>query len=273
MHRDGNAHALPHFQHAALVTRNLHPSYRLRADCKSPAQVSTGISPISSSGHVRTAKSCHAAPFPFAVSTQTLSQKNNIKIGASIQPHLSCSLVELIYHWLYCAPQSSLFMLWQNKRQRSREVLRTVFVCHRVPFLIPQAPAMPGGAACGGGGRRKARLPRFFPAALKVAWGDGLREGLCDSLHPGHPLATEPAVDSSCARGEETTADYLQSSFMEEGGLATLNKHEGSRPLLRDELVLGVAESVIRQISFGLKAAFKPPPPSPHPHTHTYNGI
>lgn len=46
-----------------------------------------------------------------------------------------------------------------------------------------------------------------------------------------------------------------------------LNKHEGSRLLLRDELVLGVAESMIRQISFGLKAAFKFPTPTP-PHTH-----
>lgn len=102
---------------------------------------------------------------------QTLSNKNNVKIGASIHPHLSCSLVELIYHCVYCTPRSSLFMLWQNKRQRSREVLRTVFVCHRVPFLIPQAPAMPGGAACGGGSRRKARLRCFF--LLLSKWHGG----------------------------------------------------------------------------------------------------
>lgn len=67
-------------------------------------------------------------------------------------------------------------MLWEYKRQQSREVLRTVFVCHRVPFLIPQAPAMPGGAVCGGGSWCKARLRRFFPAALKVAWGMGCEE-------------------------------------------------------------------------------------------------
>lgn len=133
-------------------------------------------------------------PFPSAV--PTLSQKNNIKIGASIHPHLSCSLVELIYHCVYCTPHSSLFMLWQSKRQRSREVLRTVFVCHRVPFLIPQAPAMPGGAACGGGGRRTSTPSSFLPAALKVAWGDGCRGGLRDSLNPGRP-----AVDFSCAGG------------------------------------------------------------------------
>lgn len=65
------------------------------------------------------------------------------------------------------------------KRQRSRELLRTVFVCHRVPFLIPQGPAMPGGeAACGGGSRCKARLRRFFiffPLLLSKwrSWGRG----------------------------------------------------------------------------------------------------
>lgn len=63
-------------------------------------------------------------------------------------------------------------MLWQNKRQQSREVLRTVFVCHRVPFLIPQAPVMPAGAACGGGSRCKARLRRFS-CCSESGVGDG----------------------------------------------------------------------------------------------------
>lgn len=40
-----------------------------------------------------------------------------------------------------------------------------------------------------------------FPAALKVAWGDGFREGPLQSLNPGHPLANERAADFSCARG------------------------------------------------------------------------
>lgn len=67
-------------------------------------------------------------------------------------------------------------LLWY-KRQQSREVLRTVFVCHRVPFLIPQASAMPVGAVRGGGSWCSARLPGFFsPAALKVAWGMGGEE-------------------------------------------------------------------------------------------------
>lgn len=38
-------------------------------------------------------------------------------------------------------------------------------------------------------------------------------------------------------------------------------------------LVSGVAGSVIRQISFGLKAAFKFGPVHPHTHAHTYNRI
>lgn len=104
--------------------------------------------------------------------TLTLSYKNNIKICVSIHPHLSCSLTELIYHCVYCMPHSSLFMLWQYKRQQSREVLRTVFVCHRVPFLIPQAPAMPGGAVCGGGSWCKARLRRRF-SCCSEKWRGG----------------------------------------------------------------------------------------------------
>lgn len=128
---------------------------------------------------------------PFTVSMQTLSEKNNIKIGVSIQPHLSCSLAELIYHCVYSAPHGSLFMLRQKKRRRRREVLTTVFVCHRVPFLIPQAPAMPGGAASGGGSAAQSTPPSFLPAALKVAWGDGLRGGPLDPLYPGHPAASE----------------------------------------------------------------------------------
>lgn len=68
-------------------------------------------------------------------------------------------------------------MLLRYKRQQSGEVQRTVFVCHRVPFLIPQAPAMPGGAVCvcgGGAGAQHAFL--CFPGALKVAWGMGDKE-------------------------------------------------------------------------------------------------
>lgn len=98
--------------------------------------------------------------FSITVPMQTLSSKT-IKVGAALHPRSPCSLAELIYDCVYCRPPSSLFMLRQKKRQRSREVLRTVFVCHRVPFLIPQAPAMPAGAARGGGSRRKARLRRF----------------------------------------------------------------------------------------------------------------
>lgn len=93
--------------------------------------------------------------------------------------HLSCSLMELIYHCVYCMPHSSRFMLWQYKRQQSREVLRTVFVCHRVPFLIPQAPALPAGAVCGGGKLVQSTPSSFFPAALKVAWGMGCEEEAC----------------------------------------------------------------------------------------------
>lgn len=116
----------------------------------------------------------HLVPlFPFTILTLTLSYKNNIKILVSIHPHLSCSLIELIYHCVYCTPHSSLFMLWQYKRQQCREVLRTVFVCHRVPFLIPQAPAMPGGAVCGGGSWCKARLRRFS-CCSQSGLGDGL---------------------------------------------------------------------------------------------------
>lgn len=66
-------------------------------------------------------------------------------------------------------------MLLQYKRQQSREALRTVFVCHRVPFLIPQAPAMPGGAVCVGEGAG-AKHAFVFPAALKVVWGMGCKE-------------------------------------------------------------------------------------------------
>ena len=119
--------------------------------------------------------------FP-TISTLTLSYKNNIKIRVAIHPHLSCSLIELIYRCVYCMPHSGLFMLWQYKRQQSREVLRTVFVCHRVPFLIPQAPAMPGGAVSGGGSLRR------FSCCSESGVGDGLRGSLFDSLNPGHPV-------------------------------------------------------------------------------------
>lgn len=111
--------------------------------------------------------------FSYTISTLTLSYKNNIKILVSVHPHLSCSVIELIYHCVYCIPHSSLFMLQQYKRQQSREVLRTVFVCHRVPFLIPQAPAMPSGAVCGGGSWCKARLRRFS-CCSQSGMGDGL---------------------------------------------------------------------------------------------------
>lgn len=118
---------------------------------------------------------CHIVHhyYLFTISRLTLSYKNNVKILLCIHPHLSCSLLKLIYHYLCCTPHSSLFMLWQNKRQQSREVLRTVFVCCRVPFLIPQAPAMPGGTVCVGEGAGAKHAFVVFPAALKVAWGMG----------------------------------------------------------------------------------------------------
>lgn len=115
---------------------------------------------------------------------------------------------ELIYGCVYCRPQSSLFMLRQKKRQRRREVLRTVFVCHRVPFLIPQAPAMPAGAACGGGSRRKARLRPFFPCCSQSgAGGMGSREGPFESFKSSTPTPPPPdqqAVDLSCMRGNDS---------------------------------------------------------------------
>lgn len=137
---------------------------------------------------------CHIVSlfFPFTISTLTLSYKNNVKILVSIHPHLSCSLIELIYHSVYCMSHSCLFMLWHYKRQQSREVLRTVFVCHRVPFLIPKAPAMPGGAVCGGGSWCKARLRRFS-CCSQSGMGDGLWGSLFDSLNPGHPV-----MNTSC---------------------------------------------------------------------------
>lgn len=98
------------------------------------------------------------------ISAPTLSDKNNVKILLHVRPHLSCSLLELIYHSVYCRAHSCLFMLRQCKRQ-SGEVPRTVFVCHRVPFLIPQAPAMPGGVVCVWGRELVQRTPSsFFPS-------------------------------------------------------------------------------------------------------------
>lgn len=115
----------------------------------------------------------------------TLSYKNNIKIHVFTHTYLVHS--EFIYHCVYCMPHSSLFMLLQYKRQQSREVLRTVFVCHRVPFLIPQAPVMPGGAVCGGGSLCTVRLRRFS-CCSESGVGDGLWGSLFDSLNPGHPV-------------------------------------------------------------------------------------
>lgn len=114
-------------------------------------------------------KSC--STFFLMISKLTLSHKNNIKIHVFTHTYLVHS--EFIYHCVYCMPHSSLFMLLQYKRQQSREVLRTVFVCHRVPFLIPQAPAMPGGAVCGGGSWCTARLRRFS-CCSESGVGDGL---------------------------------------------------------------------------------------------------
>lgn len=136
---------------------------------------------------------------PFTISTLTLSFKNNVQILVSIHPHLSCSLIELIYHSVYCMSHSCLFMLWEYKRQQSREVLRTVFVCHRVPFLIPQAPAMPGGAVCGGGSWCKARLRRFFLLLSKWHGGWVVRKPVwfLKSRTPSHEhkLVESPRAD------------------------------------------------------------------------------
>lgn len=175
---DRNTQAVPYFKNTALDTQKLNTSYRLQMTMK----VSDGSSCKHRFYQTHTRRqSCEVnvtivsvSPPPSA-SMQTLSEKNNIKIGVSIQPYLSCSLVELIYHCVYCTPHSSLFMLWQNKRERSREVLRTVFVCHRVPFLIPQAPAMHGGAACGGGSpaQKHAFLVFFFFFPLRSQSGVG----------------------------------------------------------------------------------------------------
>lgn len=131
--------------------------------------------------------SCCVPVYFHTISMLTLSYKSNTKIHVAIHPHLPCSLIELIYHSIFCMPHSSLFMLLQYKRQQSREALRTVFVCHRVPFLIPQAPAMPGGAVCGGRSWCKARLRRFS-CCSESGVGDGLQGSLFDSLNPGHPV-------------------------------------------------------------------------------------
>lgn len=40
-----------------------------------------------------------------------------------------------------------------------------------------------------------------FSCCSQSGVGDGFREGLSDSLNPGHPGANDRAVDFSCARG------------------------------------------------------------------------
>lgn len=50
-----------------------------------------------------------------------------------------------------------------------------------------------------GAGAKHAFL--VFSCCSQSGVGDGLREGLCDSLNPGHPVVKERAVDFSCARG------------------------------------------------------------------------
>lgn len=89
-----------------------------------------------------------------------------------------CSPTLILFAWSwsiavsYCTPHGSLFMLKQYKRHPSREVLRTVFVCHRVPFLIPQAQQWLAEQCVGeGAGAQHAFM--VFPAALKVRWGKG----------------------------------------------------------------------------------------------------
>lgn len=192
--------------------------------------------------------------FSYTISTLTLSHKKNIKILVSIHPHLSRSVIELIYHYVYCMPHSSLFMLQQYKRQQSREVLRTVFVCHRVPFLIPQAPAMPGGAVCGGGSWCKARLRRFS-CCSQSGMGDGLWGSLFDSLNPGHPVRNRSCIVSPwadcferkflkilCNHHVFRMKRLLSENHM--NWLMVLNKVEGSRLLSYSKLVKSILENM-----------------------------
>lgn len=71
-------------------------------------------------------------------------------------------------------------------------MLRTVFVCHRVPFLIPQASVMPAGAVCGGGSWCKSRLHWFY-CCPGSGVGDGLRGSFPYSLNPGRRHGRKPS--------------------------------------------------------------------------------
>ena len=52
-------------------------------------------------------------------------------------------------------------------------VARDCFVCHRAPFLIPQAPATPGAVGWGREPRVQNQPLLFVPAALEMGWGMG----------------------------------------------------------------------------------------------------
>lgn len=158
------------------------------------------------------------SPLTYAVSTQTLSEENDVKIGVSIQPHLSCSVAEgvnLRLRLLWTSEQPPFHAPAEEKRQRRGEVLRTVFVCHRVPFLIPQAPAMPAGAALWG--REPAQSTPsssfffFFFSLLLSKWRRGgwvPEKARLSPVNPAHPLPPQTSELRTFPAREEMTHDY-----------------------------------------------------------------
>lgn len=96
--------------------------------------------------------------------TREQCQDSSMCLCACVRPHLSCSLLQLIYHSVYCVAHSCLFMLRQCKKTAERGAAEDCFCLSSCSILNPASPsnAWWWSRVCGGRGPVQSTTETFF---------------------------------------------------------------------------------------------------------------
>lgn len=91
-------------------------------------------------------------------------QDSSVCLCACARPHLSCSLLQLIYHSVYCVAHSCLFMLHQCEKTVERGAAEDCFCLSSCSILNPASPsnAWWWSSVCGGREPTQSTPPTFF---------------------------------------------------------------------------------------------------------------
>lgn len=136
---------------------------------------------------------------PCNLNAREQCQDSSVCLCVCVRPHLSCSLLQLIYHSVYCVAHSCLFMLHQCKKTAERGAAEDCFCLSSCSILNPASPSNAWWWSSMSGGRGPVQSTPstfffffFFPLLLwkwqRETGGLGLQGSPFDWWNPGQQV-------------------------------------------------------------------------------------